>query len=64
MRIRPSLGTVQRGLLAGAVLADGGALLAAWNGTSSWHVAVGVIGGNAIALVAALIDPGTPPPAA
>lgn len=64
MRIRPSLGSVQRGLIAAAVLADGGAALSAWNGTSSWHDAIYLIAGNTIALVGALIDPGTPPPAA
>lgn len=58
--MRFNLGSVQRGLIAGAIIADGGSAVAAWNGSSSWHVAIGIIAGNTIALVAALVDPGKP----
>lgn len=59
-----SLGNTARGLVAGAVVADGGALLSAWNGTTTYHEALGVIFGSLIMLAGALIDPGTKPPKA
>lgn len=56
-----SLGNVARGLVAGAVTADGAALLSAWNGTTTYHEALGVIFGSLIMLAGALIDPGSKP---
>lgn len=59
-----ALGNVWRGLVAGAITSDGAALLSAWNGTTTWHEAIGVWIGSGIMLAAALIDPGSKPPKA
>lgn len=59
-----SLGNTSRGLIAGAITADGAALLSAWNGTTTFHEAVGVIFGSLVMLAGALIDPGSQPPKA
>lgn len=59
-----NLGNVARGLVAGTLTADGAALLSAWNGSTTWHEAVGVIFGTLIVLAGALIDPGSKPPKA
>lgn len=56
-----SLGNTTRGLLAGAVTADGAAALSAWNGGTTWHECLGVIFGSLIVLAGALIDPGSAP---
>lgn len=55
------LGTTARGLLATAITGDGALAVGAWNGTESWHVALGGIFISLYVLAGALIDPGKTP---
>lgn len=57
-----ALGNTYRGLLAAALIADGGSLLSAWNGTITWHESITAVATSIIFLAAALIDPGSKPP--
>lgn len=55
------LGTTARGLVAGALASDGALALAAWNGTTTWHLAEGGIFSSLVMVVCAVIDPGAKP---
>lgn len=56
-----SLGNTARGLIATALAGDAAAILSAWNATTTWHEAIGVVGMSIFVLAGALIDPGSKP---
>lgn len=43
--------------LAALIIGDGASALAAWNGSITWHVALGVIFGSLITTVAGYLTP-------
>lgn len=59
--MRFSLGNVFRGLIAAAIIADGGSLLSAWNGTITWHESITAVVTSLLMLAGAAIDPGSVP---
>lgn len=56
MNLNPKI----RAALVAALAVDGAAFLSAWNGTTTWHEAVGVVIGSAFTLAVGYLTPAPP----